>query len=100
MSNSTAHFKQSANSVLKLLVSQYPSVRPAVITPPELSVCVMVCRIKDMGHTAVGVALVRRSSGFLAFMQRDEVGEFECAGTDYSAGKSSKVDRTHNGIKE
>lgn len=53
-----------------------------------------------MRHTAVGVTLVRRSSGILAFVQRDKVRELECAGTDYSAGNSSKVDKMHDGINE
>lgn len=47
MSNSIAQFKQSVNSVLKSSASQYPSVRAEVIMPPDQSVCVMICRIRE-----------------------------------------------------
>ena len=50
-----------------------------------------------MKHTTVGVTFVRRSSGVLASVQRDKVREFECAGTNCSAGKSSNIDKTHDG---
>jgi hypothetical protein len=53
-----------------------------------------------MEHTAVGMAFIRRSAGILAPVQRDKVREFECAGTDYSAGKSSNMDKMHDGINE
>ena len=53
-----------------------------------------------MKHTTVGVALVRRSAGILTPVQRDKIREFECADTDYSAGKGGNIDKMHDGINE